>query len=102
MSVGPGMAPTWITSQILSVTSTSAEFTSPMLVDQVYRLTATTDIWFRVVATGTTAGAAAGSHLLKAFDSVVLTPLDGTTKYVAAIRNSADGTANLSLLGNVS
>ena len=87
--------------QVLSLTSTSDEFTDAMQVGLRYALISTTACWFKVGVTGGTAAAAANSVYLPADTFVELKAEGSTTGFVQAVRASADGTANLILLEGV-
>lgn len=83
--------------QFVSVSATTAKFTNAMVVGRLYRLHATTDLWFKLGATGVTAAAdTADNNLLVAGATVYLCTDDATNLgFVAVIRVSADGKATL-------
>jgi ABC-type uncharacterized transport system ATPase subunit len=91
------------TGQVLAVSGTSAQFTSAMAVNQLYRLSANTDLWFLVGATGAsaTAGSSADSHFLAKGQVAYFGPHDATNGFVHCIQDSASGNASLSLVEGI-
>lgn len=85
-------------SQVLTLTGTSAEFTNPMGVGHKYLLVSTTACWFKVGPTAGTAAAAADSVYLPSDTYVEIKAINATDAYVQAVQATSGGTANLILL----
>lgn len=89
-------------SQVSTVTNSSAKFTNAMKPGFTYRFTATTDCWVKVTATGGSAAAdTADNHLYIKGQTLFLACPDQsstTNSFVHMIRDSADGDATLSLI----
>jgi hypothetical protein len=88
-----------VSSQHLAVVTTSAKFTNAMVTNQVYRLSTSTDCYYKVAATGGSASAGDGSHYLHAGGTAEIWTTDATNfGFVHVIRRASDGVATLSLL----
>ena len=86
----------WEASFFTAVTVADAEL-GGVVAGAQYKLSADTDLYFRVAVTGAggAASAAAGSHFLKAGKVADITTLDASM-FVHVIRKDADGVATLS------
>ena len=84
-------------SQVAAVSGTSAKFANAMPQNVLHRLSANTDIWFLIGATG--ASAAAGTvdnHFLAKGQVIYFSAPDATNGFVHVIQDSAGGDASLS------
>ena len=82
------------------VTSSSQKFTLPMQPGQQYVLSTSTDLWFKLAATGGSITARAASAVfLGAGGAALLQNPDAATTdaFVFIIRDSADGHASLAI-----
>jgi hypothetical protein len=91
------------TSQVATVSGTTAKFTNAMTVGNWYCLVSDTDIWWNVGATGGSAVAdTANNHFLQAGREKWLITDNATTRgFVHVIQSTAGGTAVLSLYEGV-
>lgn len=93
--------PIWVSSDTKAISGTSVAFDA-MNVGQIYRLSANTDIWFTVGASGGSATADAdNNHFLVKGAEVLISPADSTNNVVHAIQDLAGGHASLSLLAGI-
>lgn len=84
-------------SKSIAYTATAAEVALTMVFGRQYRLTTTTDAWFRLTTAGGTAAvvAADDNHFLKGGEVALVSGRDGANR-ISVIRATADGTATLS------
>lgn len=86
-----------VASQHVAVATASAKFTNAMAVNRRYRLSSSTNCYFKVGATGGSASVGADSHFLGAGMSIDIWTHDATNfGFVHIIRVAADGVASLS------
>ena len=92
--------PDWRGSQYSTVTGSSQKFAAAIVQDVKYVLTTTVALYFKVAVTGGSASVAAGSHLLPAGGSRVISTDEGAALFVHVIRatGESDGAATLSIV----
>lgn len=96
------MPPVIRTSQVLTVSGSSAKFTNAMKLGEVHRFSADVDCWVLVGATGASAAAdTADNHLYLKGQTLWLSPHDETNGFVHVIQESSGGSATLSLVEGI-
>lgn len=87
---------TFKSSAVRAVGLASAQFATVMDSGVQYVLRANTNLWWRADSANPTASAGDGSHFLAAGQTALI---GGAGYKVAVIRDTADGTASLSVIG---